>query len=99
VTPRLAAPVLRTDYFKTALESIKATNALVEPLYKLDRDGAFDIFRPVSPQGKAFAADRIAAGASLLRDLWWSAWKNSGARPPRRVVNAQALVRKPSGDE
>jgi len=99
VTPRLAAPVLRTDYFKTALESIKATNALVEPLYKLDRDGAFDVFRPASPQGKAFAADRIAAGASLLRDLWWSAWKNSGARPPRRVVNAQALVRKPGGDE
>jgi hypothetical protein len=28
--------------------------------------------------GVEFATDRLAAGASLLRDLWWSAWVNSG---------------------
>ncbi len=98
VTPRLAPPLLRKDYFKTAVESIQETNALVDKLYRLDRDHAFDLFRPVSAEGKAFAADRIAAGASLLRDLWWSAWRNSGPRP-RRVGEPVALVRQPGGDK
>src|SRR5262249_14490911 len=99
VTPRLAPPLLRTDYFKTAVESIKETNALLEQLYRLDRDEAFDVFRPVSPEGKAFAAERIAAGASMLRDLWWSAWRNSGARLPRHVGSSVALVRQSGGDK
>jgi hypothetical protein len=75
--------MLRTDYFATAIEMVRASNKLVEPLYVLDRDGAFSLFGPVSPAGKAFAAARLAAGASLLRDLWWSAWRNS-ANPRKR---------------
>jgi len=84
VTSHLSPPALRTDYFKTAVEFIRGSNALVEKLYQMDRDGAFDVFRPVSPQARAFTGERIAAGASLLRDLWWSAWRNSANRPPRR---------------
>lgn len=83
VTPKVAAPVLHTDYFATAMAALKASNALVEPLYLLDRDGAFEQFGPVPPAGKAFASERLAAGASLLRDLWWSAWINS-AKNERR---------------
>jgi hypothetical protein len=84
VTPRLAPPQLRTDYFATAVDEVKGSNALVERLYQLDRDGAFDVMRPIKPEGKEFAAQRLAVGASLLRDLWWSAWRNSANRPPRR---------------
>ena len=80
ITPRLADPRLREDYFQTALAHVQESNARVEQLYQLDRDGAFDIFRAVSVEGRAFAADRLAAGSSLLRDLWWSAWKNSERR-------------------
>ena len=76
----LAPPVLRTDYFAAAVEMVRASNKLVEPLYILDRDGAFRLFGPVSPTGKSFAAARLSAGGSLLRDLWWSAWRNSAAR-------------------
>ena len=84
VTPRLAAPKLRTDYFASAVEFIRASNALIEPLYRLDREHAFDIMRPLSKEGKDFAADRLAAGASFLRDLWMSAWRNSANSPSRR---------------
>lgn len=84
VTTRLDPPELRTNFFAAALEFVRASNALVEPLYRIDRDGGFDIFRPVSPVAKQFTAKRLAAGASLLRDLWWSAWRNSATRPPRR---------------
>jgi hypothetical protein len=84
ITPKVAAPVLRdANYFATALAFIKSSNALIERLYQLDKEGAFNTFAPVSVEGKNFATDRLAAGASLLRDLWWSAWKNS-AKPPKR---------------
>jgi hypothetical protein len=84
VVPKLAPPVLRTDYFTTAVDFIKETNSQVEPLYRLDAKGAFGYFGPISPEGKAFTVDRLAAGASLLRDIWWSAWQNSAKPQPRR---------------
>jgi hypothetical protein len=86
VVPLLSAPSYRKDYFAAALSFIQESNALVEPLYALDRDGAFR-YAAVDPNGKEFAAKRIAAGASLLRDLWWSCWKNSEPKPrPVKVV-------------
>ena len=84
VMPKVVAPALRTDYFGTALAFIRTSNAHVEQLYKLDKKDAFDPIKPPSAEGKAFATDRIAAGASMLRDYWWSAWKNSAERPPGR---------------
>ena len=84
VTPHLAAPKLRTDYFGTALAEVQDSNHLVEKLYQMDRDGGFNIFKPLQPEAKTFAAERLAVGASLLRDIWWSTWQNSAKRPPRR---------------
>jgi hypothetical protein len=83
VVPKVAPPKLRDDYFAAAMESVRASNALVETLYRIDRDGGFAMSKRVSPEGVSFASDRLAAGASLLRDLWWSAWVNSG-KPARR---------------
>src|SRR5262249_34026734 len=86
VAPKLAKPVLRTDYFATAVDFIKASNAEVERLYQIDKAGGWDIFRkPISAEAKEFTAGRLAAGASLLRDYWWSAWVNS-AKPAKRGV-------------
>ena len=85
LVPKLAAPQLRADYFDTAITFIRQSNALVEKTYQLDKAGDFSTFRyPTSAEGKAFATDRLAAGASLLRDLWWSAWRNSEKPPKRR---------------
>jgi hypothetical protein len=84
VAPRVSAtPTLRTDYFGAALGEVRESNSLVEPLYRLDRDGAFALVTPPSQAGVDFAASRLAAGAAMLRDLWWSTWKNS-EKPPRR---------------
>jgi hypothetical protein len=49
----------------------------------MDRDGGFDVLRPVQREAKEFVVGRLAKGASVLRDLWWSAWKNSAAQPQR----------------
>ena len=53
---------------------LAATHALVEPFYRLEKDGGF---APRDPRGVGFAADRLAAGASELRDLIVLAWRAS----------------------
>jgi hypothetical protein len=83
IVAKMPAPQLRTDYFETAIGFIRQSNTLVERVYQIDKAGGFDTFRVTSPEAKTFTAERLAAGASLLRDLWWSAWKNS-AVPMRR---------------
>jgi hypothetical protein len=82
VMPFLGAPVLRTDYFQAGLDLIRGSHERVEELYRLDRDGAFR-YPPVSEAGKRFTAQRLAAGATLIRDLWWSAYLNSAAPKQR----------------
>jgi hypothetical protein len=83
VMPYVAKPQLRSNYFATELAFIRDSNALVERVYQIDRDGGFNVLRPVDPDAKRFAAERLAAGASMLRDLWWSTWVNS-SKPPAR---------------
>ncbi|MFZ2491028.1 MAG: hypothetical protein WA208_06060 [Thermoanaerobaculia bacterium] len=78
-----AQPVMRTDFFATALGHIKTSNGLVETLYRIDRDGGLSQLGPVNEEGFEFATSRLAAGATMLRDIWWSAWKES-AKPPKR---------------
>ena len=84
VVEKMSEPVLRTDAFTTAVDFLRASNQLVDELYVLDRAKAFDLFSPRTEPGVAFASERLAAGASLLRDFWWSAWKNSERAPRRR---------------
>jgi hypothetical protein len=60
---------------------VDASNALVEPLYQLDKELPFSATNQ-SPAHKAFAASRLAAGGSFLRDLWWTAWSTSALSPP-----------------
>jgi hypothetical protein len=50
----------------------------LERLYQLDRESAFGPGNR-SEAHRRFATERLAAGALMLRDLWWSAWQNSGS--------------------
>lgn len=84
VLPKVAPPVLRNDFFATALEHVKTSNTFVERLYQLDRDRGFALDAPIQPSPRAFTTDRLAAGATMLRDIWWSAWKKSAERPRAR---------------
>jgi len=75
-------PKLRENYFEAAIELIRESKTHVENLYRMDRDGAFTA--KGTDEGRRFAAARMAQGGAVLRDLWWSAWVNSGKEPPRR---------------
>lgn len=77
------APLMRSNYLSAAIEMLQKSNQEVELLYRLDKEGAFNEFAPLSRAGKDFTARRLAIGASNLRDIWWSTWKAS-ERPPKR---------------
>jgi hypothetical protein len=72
-----AAPRVFPALRPAVLDYLTATNAEVEHLYRLDRATPFGA-ESGSAEGKAFAAARLAAGATMLRDLWWTAWVTSG---------------------
>jgi hypothetical protein len=79
VVTRMSNSVRRDDYFASAVDLIRESNAKVHPLYALDAAGAFD--SPIGAEGgRDFAAERLAVGASMVRDLWWTAWLKSGER-------------------
>jgi len=64
---------------------VRNSNKLVEQLYILDKQEAFSA-TTASPEHKKFASERLAAGAQMLRDLWWTAWVTSDPKltpPPR----------------
>lgn len=75
----------RTEQYLLAMQ------AQVVPLYELDKRGAF---RGSDSKGVDFAAARLAAGASELRDMIVDAWRSSEdasvGYPPVKVRNVEA---------
>lgn len=67
------------DVRRAVVAYLARTNTFVDTLYALDKAAPF---RPetTTPEQKAFTATRMAAGAAMLRDLWYTAWVTS-ARP------------------
>jgi hypothetical protein len=47
----------------------------VETLYSLEQRHGFDPAPPPAVEARAFAEARLAAGAAMLRDLWWTAYR------------------------
>ena len=84
VIAKVAAPKSVSDAFTTAVAFVRESNSRVEDVYDLDKKGGFDPMKPVRADAKAFTIARLAEGASLLRDLWWSAWRNSAQPRGRR---------------
>ena len=68
------------DLRAAIIEYLRESNTLVEPLYQLDKAHPFDA-TTTAPENKAFAVDRLAAGARMLRDIWWTAWVTSAPAP------------------
>lgn len=65
---------------EAVLAYLRSSFGLVEDLYVLDKKEPFGI-ASTSAENKKFAAARLAAGAEMLRDMWWSAWVTSEIQP------------------
>jgi hypothetical protein len=71
---RLTNP--RADYMKYINDSL----ALVPTLYELEKAGAFK--DKGTPEGKEFIRQRLAVGAQMLANMWYTAWLESAVDPP-----------------
>ena len=70
---RSVAGRARPDVMSYILDS----HGYVEELYRLERDHGFDPDRAPDDETVRFTVSRLAAGADMLRTLWWSAWVES----------------------
>ena len=80
-------PKLLGDVFDDYLAYLRHSNTLVEKTYQLEKAGAFS--GEGTPEGKAFAVERLAAGATELRDIIYTAWvRSADPGPPREEKSA-----------
>ena len=68
------------DVFDAYLTYLRHSNSLVEQTYKLEKAGGFA--GAGTAEGKAFVEERLAAGASELRDMIYTAWVQSAEPVP-----------------
>jgi hypothetical protein len=63
--------------FQTSVNFIVANNKLVEPLYKLERDGKLSDQGDAGAEGRAFLEGQLVKSGQLLGDLWLTAWQTA----------------------
>jgi hypothetical protein len=70
------------NMFDALVAYLRTTHTYVENVYKFDKEGGFT--GAGTPQSRTFTAERLAAGASMLRDMIYAAWVESGEPVPER---------------
>src|SRR5690625_8013817 len=72
------------DVRGAVLDFLKESHSYLETLYSLEQQESFTA--DTRGEGHAeFAAERLARGAEMLRDLWWTAWEIGRASCRERV--------------
>ena len=81
VTPLVAPTAQSLGELRPAIFNyFLTTHSDVERLYQLDKAVPFGP-ETTAPENKLFTVTRLAAGATMLRDLWWTAWVTSELPP------------------
>ena len=81
VRARMTAPkAIDGDIFESYVAYLRHTATYVERVYQLDKAGGFA--GAGSAESRDFTADRLAAGASMLRDMIYTAWIDSAKPVP-----------------
>jgi hypothetical protein len=68
------------DLFAAYVAYLRHTGTYVEKVYQLEKAGGF--IGAGSPESRDFTATRLAAGASMLRDMIYTAWIESAKAVP-----------------
>ncbi len=78
VQPLVAAsePKLLGNEWDDYLAYLRHSNSLVEKVYQIEKTGGFN--GTGTPEAKAFTDERLAAGATELRNMIYTAWVRSG---------------------
>ncbi len=82
----------RDPMFVSVLDFIEKQHAFVEPLYALEKTGAFKAENAAtSVEGREFIETRLLAGGQALASIWLAAWKNAG---PDTYLRGQLIKRR-----
>ena len=71
-----AQPQQLNHPFQDYLQYLWDSHRYVEQAYQLEKAGGFD--GQGTPESREFIRQRLAAGAIMLRNMWYSAWLRSG---------------------
>jgi hypothetical protein len=80
--------------FQPVMNFILQQHELVEPLYRLDKEGRLSGNGTVGLQGKPFLEEQILKAGQMLGDLWLTAWQTA---PADKYLQAQLARRKLNG--
>lgn len=81
VLARMTAPkAIDGDIFPAYVAYLRHTATYIEKVYQLEKAGGF--VGAGSAESREFTAERLAAGASMLRDMIYAAWLESGNPAP-----------------
>jgi hypothetical protein len=86
IQAKMSAPhAIDSDLFTTYVAYLRETATYVEKVYQLEKAAGF--VGAGSPESRDFAATRLAAGASMLRDMIYTAWVESAKPVPDPHAN------------
>ena len=81
VQARMTAPhAIPGDIFDAYVAYLRQSATQVERVYQLEKSGGFN--GAGSAESRQFTAERLAAGASMLRDMIYTAWLESAKTVP-----------------
>ncbi len=70
-------PFKQDETFRQVMDYLLGTEKLIEPLYKLDKEGKLTPENPSAAEGRAFLDAQLVRGGQMLGDLWFSAWQQA----------------------
>jgi hypothetical protein len=77
-----STPHVLSDEQPAILAYFRKTHTQLNRLYDLEKQAPFNA-DTTNADDKTFVVERLAAGATMLRDLWWTAWVESATTPVR----------------
>jgi len=77
---------VKGDMFDSYVAYLRHTATYVEKVYQLEKAGGF--VNAGTAESRDFTAARLAAGASMLRDMIYTAWLDSAQPVPERTAGS-----------
>jgi hypothetical protein len=84
--PLVAAARVIAKPREEVIAYLQTSKSHLETLYELEKKEGFGELTK-SEEHKKFVQARLAAGSQMLRDLWWTAWVTSEAKPETKPAS------------
>ncbi len=87
---KMAGATAAEGIFRDAVKFVVEANELVEPLYKMDKEGKLSNKGNAGAEGRAFLEGQMLKSAQLLGNIWLTAWLTA---PPDTFLEKQLQER------